>query len=131
MTNGDSFAGSDGGSGGIPGGRVKQNVSSEDIKELAIKGLTKINAQSNSAHLIGLAEIVKAESQVVSGVLYILTLRVGKTDCLKNQVNSDNLSECNKYNGDLNDTKFYTVKIWQQPWKNSEQITITEGLEED
>uniref|UniRef100_A0A1I8BQ46 Cystatin domain-containing protein n=1 Tax=Meloidogyne hapla TaxID=6305 RepID=A0A1I8BQ46_MELHA len=110
MTNGDSFAGSDGGSGGIPGGRVKQNVSSEDIKELAIKGLTKINAQSNSAHLIGLAEIVKAESQVVSGVLYILTLRVGKTDCLKN---------------------FYTVKIWQQPWKNSEQITITEGLEED
>ncbi|CAK5093288.1 unnamed protein product [Meloidogyne enterolobii] len=104
MTKGDS-SGGDGGNVGMAGGRVPQDVNKDDIKQLATKGLTKINQQSNSAHHFGLAKIVKAESQVVSGLLYILTLRVGKTDCLKTQVNSDNLSECNKYTGDLDKTQ--------------------------
>uniref|UniRef100_A0A914LU76 Cystatin domain-containing protein n=1 Tax=Meloidogyne incognita TaxID=6306 RepID=A0A914LU76_MELIC len=130
MTKGDS-SGGDGGNVGMPGGKVPQDVNREDIKELATKGLAKINHQSNSAHHFGLAKIEKAESQVVSGVLYTLTLRVGKTDCLKTQVNSDNLAECNKYTGDLDNTEIYTVEYWLQPWRNFEQVTITKGQKEE
>nr|CAD2165442.1 unnamed protein product [Meloidogyne enterolobii] len=121
MTKGDS-SGGDGGNVGMPGGRVPQDVNKEDIKELATKGLAKINHQSNSAHHFGLAKIEKAESQVVSGVLYTLTLR---------QVNSDNLAECNKYTGDLDNTEIYTVEYWLQPWRNFEQVTITKGQKEE
>uniref|UniRef100_A0A915P866 Cystatin domain-containing protein n=1 Tax=Meloidogyne floridensis TaxID=298350 RepID=A0A915P866_9BILA len=76
----------------MPGGKVPQDVNREDIKELATKGLAKINHQSNSAHHFGLAKIEKAESQVVS----VSNLK---------QVNSDNLAECNKYTGDLDNTE--------------------------
>ncbi|KAF7633144.1 Cystatin domain-containing protein [Meloidogyne graminicola] len=116
--------------GGIPGGRVNQNVNDEYIKNLVNKGLFKINKESNSAHYLALYKIEKAQSQVVSGSLYIITISVGKSECLKNQITSENMFEC-KYNGDPNDTKKYTIKIWSQPWKNFEQITYTEGDEED
>ena len=54
-----------------------------NFQELANKALSKINAESNSVHYLA-ANIVKAESQVVAGVLYILKLRVGTSNCLKN-----------------------------------------------
>nr|CAD2205407.1 unnamed protein product [Meloidogyne enterolobii] len=56
MTKGDS-SGGDGGNVGMAGGRVPQDVNKDDIKQLATKGLTKINQQSNSAHHFGLAKL--------------------------------------------------------------------------
>ena len=67
----------------IAGGVVDADVNSEGVQDAAKFAYQMISASINSVHALKIGKITKAQSQVVAGVKYYLTMEVEETDCAK------------------------------------------------
>lgn len=75
----------------LPGGLIDADPNSPAVKQAVDFAYAKISASLNTAHALQLGKVVKAQSQVVSGVKYYLTIEVNETDCSKSVTD---LSHC-------------------------------------
>uniref|UniRef100_A0A8C6YI51 Cystatin n=1 Tax=Naja naja TaxID=35670 RepID=A0A8C6YI51_NAJNA len=67
----------------MPGGLYPVPVTTEEVKEAAAFAVERYNERSKNPNYFKQLNIVKAQSQVVSGMKYYLTVKVGKTVCEK------------------------------------------------
>lgn len=95
------------------------DVNSTEVKDLANFALSALENAANSDKIQSVVRIEKATSQVVSGSLYVLTIELVDTNCLRSE-NADR-SKCQP-NLTEGTRRMCTVGIWDQPWLNSKQI---------
>ena len=69
---------------GIPGGKRDLDVNSQQVIEMTKFAFEKIEMGSNSIYRHKMGNIIKAQSQVVSGVMYYITFEFHQTNCKKN-----------------------------------------------
>ncbi|VDD95074.1 unnamed protein product [Enterobius vermicularis] len=101
----------------------------QNRKSLSWRAMKGINEQSNSAYHMMPIKLLSAKSQVVAGVKYELEILVGQTECLKNQLSSEDVKPetCKEKPG--GNRQVYVVSVWQKPWEDFEQFTIKEARE--
>nr|XP_018901070.1 PREDICTED: uncharacterized protein LOC109033080 isoform X2 [Bemisia tabaci] len=84
------------------GGWSAQSVDDSDVKRYAKLSLPTLEALPGSKGKLKLVEVISVHTQVVSGVLYSLELKVANSKA---------------------DAKICKVKVWVQPWLNKEEVT--------
>ncbi|XP_067681151.1 uncharacterized protein [Haliotis asinina] len=85
--------------GQLIGGSMTVDVNRNDVQQMASFALTQLNTLLGSQNT--LVSVVQAKTQVVSGINYILTLRI--------------------QNGQ--ETQTCTVTVWSRVWLNDKQVT--------
>lgn len=73
-------------SAGVVGGVQSISVENAGVKSAAQTVMEKINRHNEHERGLILVEIEEAKYQVVSGIKYILHLKIGETNCPKGQV---------------------------------------------
>ncbi|KAG8180507.1 hypothetical protein JTE90_007462 [Oedothorax gibbosus] len=76
------------------GGYNHREVDDEDVVAAANHAAKSLSKTFAGKYHHRLAKVAKAESQVVNGVNYRLTVIVGKTTCKKDEVEFENASNC-------------------------------------
>ncbi|XP_038606833.1 cystatin-C-like [Tachyglossus aculeatus] len=78
------------------GGRRDLAVTDPEVQKLAHDVLTKYNQASDRLYYFRPVKVLKTQSPLVAGVKYYLTVELGHTSCLKNQVfeNHMDLTTC-------------------------------------
>ncbi|GLH11267.1 Cathepsin L [Gryllus bimaculatus] len=94
------------------------DVNDSRIREMADFVLTNLDASSNSPYKHHLIEITNATTQVVSGTLTRLTLRLGHSTCRKGH--DGDSSSCTLQENSVQ--KQCTAKIWDQPWLQKREL---------
>jgi hypothetical protein len=74
----------------MPGGRVDIDPNTPAVAEAARFAYVLISNGINSVFTHKMGKVIKAQSQVVAGVKYYLTLEVAETNCKKDATNTDN-----------------------------------------
>ncbi|XP_044148456.1 cystatin-like [Bufo gargarizans] len=74
------------GFGPIIGGYSKADPNRPDVQEASRFAVKEYNKVSNHAHIYRALSIVSAQTQVVAGTNYKLTMDIGRTRCRKNNV---------------------------------------------
>ncbi|EPB66625.1 cystatin domain protein [Ancylostoma ceylanicum] len=96
----------------MPGGIMIQDPNNPEYMIKAWKAAKKV--ESNGDYLMIPLKVMKAQSQVVAGMKYILegsiTPAIMATHCRKKHGGSRAL---------------YSVVIWEKPWQNFEEYTVT------
>lgn len=100
----------------LAGGWQKANKSSPAIQEAAQKATVHLESARNSAKAYRLVEVINAKQQVVAGMNYNITLKIGRTDCSRNT--QTNLADC-----PFVTTQKCKVTVWVRAWLNSSQVT--------
>uniref|UniRef100_A0A3Q3WW58 Cystatin domain-containing protein n=1 Tax=Mola mola TaxID=94237 RepID=A0A3Q3WW58_MOLML len=77
------------GLGGIVGGFQDIDVNDRGARNMLNFAVVQHNLRSNDAFLSQVAEVVSVRKQVVAGIKYIITARMGKSECRKNNVDQE------------------------------------------
>ncbi|KAL3090540.1 hypothetical protein niasHS_005452 [Heterodera schachtii] len=104
------------------GGVVKEDVNSKEIKTLASRAVDKMNQESNNTLMLIPVKVLNATSQRVAGVNFRLRILVGQSKCTKKQTKA----KCKNCETETDPAarKVYKVWVFQQSWKNVEEITF-------
>ncbi|KAM9365190.1 cystatin-like [Pholidichthys leucotaenia] len=96
----------------LMGGRRNMDVNSERAQSMVNFAIAEHNRRSNDLFFKRVVEVVKVESQVVSGIMYHITAKMGKTTCAKNHVHE-------LCGFSPNEEPFLcTFEVWSRPWMN-------------
>lgn len=105
---------------GAPG---QISVDDPEVQNYVKEGLKKFSAVSESANEPIAVEVVEATHQVVAGSLYKIKVKLGESNCPKNQaaqtcllVENSPIKEC-------------LIKVWSRSWLNKTEIEINCDLE--
>ncbi|XP_076018455.1 cystatin C (amyloid angiopathy and cerebral hemorrhage) [Genypterus blacodes] len=71
------------GCGLLVGGRRAADVNSEGVQNALSFAVRQHNKATNDQFLVDVVRVLKAETQVVSGVNYFITVMMGRTQCKK------------------------------------------------
>uniref|UniRef100_UPI00358E0A01 cystatin-like n=1 Tax=Myxine glutinosa TaxID=7769 RepID=UPI00358E0A01 len=104
---------------GIPGGPIEADRNDQMFKTAVKKAVSHFNSGNNDMNLYKLNEIVSATSQVVSGIKYKFTVKLGRTSCRKAQLYVD-AESCSLISGSGQTTHLCHFEIWSQPWISDE-----------
>ncbi|XP_070696960.1 cystatin C (amyloid angiopathy and cerebral hemorrhage) [Pempheris klunzingeri] len=98
---------------GIIGGPQDIDVTDEGAQNALNFAVTQHNRGSNDLYLSQVAEVVKVQRQVVSGMKYIITVKMAKTPCRKGSIN-----EVCAIHQDQEMARPYqcTFTVWSRPW---------------
>ncbi|XP_076599676.1 cystatin C (amyloid angiopathy and cerebral hemorrhage) [Chaetodon auriga] len=101
------------GFGGLVGGPQDIDVNDEGLQNALNFAVANHNRQSNDVYLRQVAEVVKAQRQVVTGLKYIITVKMGRTTCRKT-----NPSEECAVPHDPQQAQLYqcTFTVWARSW---------------
>ncbi|CAD6232578.1 GSCOCT00006959001.2-RA-CDS [Cotesia congregata] len=103
-------------SAGFLGGLQSISVEDSSVKSAAQTVMEKINRHNERERGLILVEIEEAKYQVVSGIKYVLHLKIGETNCPKGQV----VKKCK-----LDESRPLLAcgaEILDQPWLHSTKI---------
>uniref|UniRef100_A0A8R1HVJ9 Cystatin n=1 Tax=Caenorhabditis japonica TaxID=281687 RepID=A0A8R1HVJ9_CAEJA len=91
----------------------------------AWQSVPEINTDNVGEYLWIPIEITKAQVQVVAGKKIVLEVLVGDSDCPRDRklAVSDIPEICHVSNE--GDRQLFQVDIWEKPWENFENITVT------
>ncbi|XP_006893480.1 PREDICTED: cystatin-M [Elephantulus edwardii] len=114
----------------LPGGHLigeRKNLSPDDpqVQRVAQVAVANYNMGSNSAYYFRDTHILRAESQLVSGIKYYLSMVMGSTPCRKTAASMDravDLTICPLSTGAQEEKLRCDFEILVVPWKNSTQI---------
>jgi hypothetical protein len=84
----------------------------EERKTFANKALEQVERASNNINARKIVEIVKVEKQIVSGVVYTVTMKLAVTECQKG-VKVEKLAGCQESSD--HERQLCQIKIWEQP----------------
>ncbi|XP_017268388.1 cystatin-like [Kryptolebias marmoratus] len=101
----------------LPGGTTDIDVNDEGLQDALKFAVAEYNRKSNDFFYFKNMEVVKAQSQVVEGVLYFITVKMGKTTCKRNFPNPHCPFQANP-------GKFYICEfvVWSRPWLKDNQL---------
>nr|XP_056709437.1 cystatin-like [Euleptes europaea] len=77
----------------LAGGLVDEDVSDPEIQDVARFATQAYNQADDGLFYIRDVKLIRAQSQVVAGIKYVLTLEMALTKCLKNLPSND-LEKC-------------------------------------
>ncbi|KAM4845493.1 cystatin-M [Thomomys bottae] len=104
----------------------RRDVSTQDpqVQKAAQMAVATYNMDSNSVLYYRNTNIVKAETQMVAGIKYYLTVDMESTECRKNRVSSSgvDLTTCPLATGVQQEKLRCEFEILEVPWKNSSQL---------
>lgn len=98
------------------GGWKKIDPSSDNVQAVALKATKHLESAHNSIKAYKLQQVLAAKSQVVAGINYQLTLKIGQTEC--NRGPSVDLNKCA-----VTKVQKCAVTVWERAWLNSTQVT--------
>ncbi|KAK9541750.1 hypothetical protein VZT92_001771 [Zoarces viviparus] len=101
------------------GGFVDIDPNNEGARNALNYAVVQHNRGSNDMFLSQVAEVVKAQSQVVAGMKYVITVRMAKTPCRKNGANDvcaihEDPAKAQPY--------LCTFTVWSRPWMNDIRV---------
>ncbi|KAM4591547.1 cystatin C (amyloid angiopathy and cerebral hemorrhage) [Odontesthes bonariensis] len=109
-------------SSGMAGGFRDADINDEGVKNALNFAVVQHNRRSNDMYLHNVAEVVKAQSQVVAGIKYVITVKLVKTGCRKDPVNE----ECNLTSSPVNAQPYQcTFTVWSRPWLSDIRLLDT------
>ncbi|XP_059215096.1 cystatin C (amyloid angiopathy and cerebral hemorrhage) [Centropristis striata] len=111
------------GSAALVGGWRDISNDDEGMRSALNSAVVEHNRRSNDMYLSQVSEVVKAQSQVVSGIRYRITVRMGKTPCRKGSV-----SEVCAVHQDPEQAQVHlcTFTMWSQPWLSRMELVKQE-----
>ncbi|XP_077586580.1 cystatin C (amyloid angiopathy and cerebral hemorrhage) [Stigmatopora nigra] len=101
----------------LTGGLVDVDLDRESAAQTALSFAIKHhNVASNDIYLRQMTDLIRAQKQVVAGIMYHFTVKLAKTSCRKNS---------NEQCGIIQDpvaAQPYecTFEVWSRPWLNQE-----------
>uniref|UniRef100_M9T289 Cystatin-Igu-3 n=1 Tax=Iguana iguana TaxID=8517 RepID=M9T289_IGUIG len=110
---------------GIVGGWRARSPSDPDVVEATAFCVGAYNEASNSAFLFKAARVVEAESQVVAGTKYSLTIELVRTVCEKkggSGLKDVDLERCEVASDAEQEKEICTFQVWSRPWLNDTQL---------
>ncbi|KAK9703517.1 Cathepsin propeptide inhibitor domain (I29) [Popillia japonica] len=106
----------------IPGGISETGVNDPAIVDLAHQSVAFLDRNSGHDNKLKVVEITSASKQVVSGMLYRISVKISLSDCTKSD--SKLSRDCNQLQGSR--VEKCDVKIWDQPWLDQGRETTFE-----
>ncbi|XP_067242674.1 cystatin-like [Chanodichthys erythropterus] len=106
-------------SAGMVGGPVDADMSEEGAQSALQFAMAQYNRQSNDAFVTQVAEVIKVQKQVVSGLKYIFTVKVGRTSCRKDGVETLCAIHDDPSVARVTECK---IEVWSQPWLKSIKV---------
>ncbi|EJW82673.1 cystatin [Wuchereria bancrofti] len=102
-------------------GRTTYNEDDAEIQEVAEKAMEQVNEQTNYRNLYKLVKVISAQTQVVAGIKYYLTILAAPTTCRKGAVGM-NPMKCTIDNS--KSKKQFKIEVWSAPWQNTFKVTL-------
>ncbi|XP_078462457.1 cystatin-POGU1-like [Lampetra planeri] len=97
----------------MTGGFQKLSRNNAEVQEIVAQAMQKLNDESDSPTWQKADRVVRAKSQVVSGIRYLITVKLRETNCPKSQSPDD----CSTYNSvNAGKSMVCELDIWSQPW---------------
>ncbi|CAM4726112.1 hypothetical protein PO909_019590 [Leuciscus waleckii] len=106
-------------SAGLVGGPVDSDMNDEGAQNALQFAMAQFNRQSNDAFVRQVSEVVKVQTQVVSGLKYIFTVKVGRTSCRKGGDETMCAIHEDPAIADVTECK---IAVWSQPWLKSIKV---------
>ncbi|XP_029770832.1 cystatin-M [Suricata suricatta] len=108
----------------LVGGRQDLSPSDPQVQKAAQAALASYNMGSNSLYYFRDTKILKAQSQLVAGIKYYLTMEMGSTACRKSVATGDgvDLTTCPLATGVEEEKLRCDFEILVIPWENSSQL---------
>ena len=103
----------------IVGGVTEKDVNDPEIQNFVALGLQKYAENFQSYYNPYVVEVTNASSQVVSGMLYKINVKIGTSTCLKGETE-------NCYLKSDEEIKDCLIKIWSRVWidKGNPEVTV-------
>ncbi|XP_058016192.1 cystatin-like [Ahaetulla prasina] len=106
----------------MPGGLSPRSVSDSDVQKAAAFAVEEYNAVSANGNYFKALRVVDAQSQVVAGVKYYLTMELVKTDCEKTLGNRKvykEIQNCDLAPRAQQEKLICHFEVWSRPWLNN------------
>jgi len=89
------------------------------VQNLSDFSIKMLNAKSNDMFHSSRIRVVDATRQLVAGLKYKITFYMGQTECAKNRVRHEELTQSRCPISDKTEAKFNkcTVTVWEKPWE--------------
>ncbi|XP_076971775.1 cystatin-M-like [Tamandua tetradactyla] len=104
----------------------RKDLSPDDpqVQKAAQEAVATYNMGSNSMYLFRHTRITRAQSQLVAGILYYLSVEMENTDCRKNAVTGYrmDLTTCPLATGAQQEKLQCDFEVLSVPWKNSTEV---------
>ncbi|KAM4599608.1 cystatin-C-like [Fundulus diaphanus] len=101
------------------GGLSDIDVNNEGVQNALNFAVVQHNRKDNGVYLIQVAEVVKAQVQVVAGLKYVLTVKLEKTSCRKDRANE----QCDAQRKSADAQPYQcTFTVWDRPWMNDIRV---------
>nr|J3RYX9.1 RecName: Full=Cystatin-1; Flags: Precursor [Crotalus adamanteus] len=110
----------------MPGGLSPRDVTDPEVQEAAVFAVEEYNARSTNSNYFKALRLVQAESQVVSGAKYYLTMELVKTSCRKTNGNPKGYQEiqnCRLPPRNQQEKLTCHFEVWSRPWLNKTLLT--------
>nr|E3P6P3.1 RecName: Full=Cystatin; Flags: Precursor [Micropechis ikaheca]ACR83849.1 cystatin precursor [Micropechis ikaheca] len=110
----------------IPGGLSPRSVTDPDVQEAAAFSVQEYNALSANAYYYKELRIVEAQSQVVSGAKYYLTMELMKTKCAKATSKPKvykEIQNCELPPKAQQEKLTCHFQVWSRPWLEKMELT--------
>ncbi|XP_049746853.1 cystatin-M [Elephas maximus indicus] len=106
---------------------VRQELSPDDpqVQRATQVAVATYNMHSNSVYYFRDTHILKAQSQLVAGIKYYLTVEMGSTACCKTAVTGDrsvDLTTCPLATGAQQEKLHCDFEMLMVPWQNTSQL---------
>ncbi|CAI5797918.1 cystatin precursor [Podarcis lilfordi] len=114
------------GSIGMPGGLTPRSVSDPDVQKAAAFAVSAYNQASNNMFYCRQLSILKAESQVVEGMKYYLTVKLVNTLCEKkggSNLSAEDLQRCSLPLEGEQQKQICEFQVWSRPWLSDTRLT--------
>nr|UOO01278.1 cysteine protease inhibitor [Parabronema skrjabini] len=97
------------------------NVNDPDVQAVAQEAMVQLNGQLKDKTLYKLVKVLKAQTQVVDGLKYHLTILSAPTKCEESSRNSDP-TNCDADN--TKPQKQFKVEVLTRPWEDFTQVQL-------
>ncbi|XP_024430084.1 cystatin-M [Desmodus rotundus] len=108
----------------LVGGRRDLEPNDPQVQKAAQAAVASYNMGSNSLYYFRDTRILKAQSQLVAGIKYYLTVEMGSTACRKSAVTGDrmDLTTCPLAAGAQEEKLRCDFEILVVPWENTSRL---------
>ncbi|KAI2657957.1 Cystatin [Labeo rohita] len=101
-------------SAGMTGAPMDADINDEDVRNALQFAVAHYNRQSNDAFVSQVSQVVKAQKQVVAGLKYIFTVKMGRTNCRKGR--DETLCDVHEDPRVARITQC-KIAVWSKPWE--------------
>ncbi|XP_015672096.1 cystatin-1 [Protobothrops mucrosquamatus] len=110
----------------MPGGLSPRDVTDPEVQEAAVFAVEEYNARSTNSNYFKALRVVEAQSQVVSGAKYYLTMELVKTNCQKIAGNPkvyQEIQNCRLPPRNRQEKLTCHFEVWSRPWLKTTLLT--------